>query len=78
MFYFCNFLTNTNFSGHRSTTGAHLALRHNKSPMAAGVTYDRYDNNQDPAYARQQAANGRQQTTAGRKHRTPGRKPLVR
>ena len=30
------------YLGHRSTLGAHMALRTHKSPMAVGVTYDRY------------------------------------
>ena len=30
--------------GHRSTTGATMAVRASKSPMAVGVTYDRYKN----------------------------------
>ena len=29
-------------SGHRSTIGATMSVRSNKSPMAVGVTYDRY------------------------------------
>ena len=29
-------------AGHRSTLGAHMAVRTSKSPMAVGVTYDRY------------------------------------
>ena len=32
----------TLFSGHRSTIGATMSVRSNKSPMAVGVTYDRY------------------------------------
>ena len=28
--------------GHRSTLGAHMSVRTSKSPMAVGVTYDRY------------------------------------
>ena len=29
-------------AGHRSTLGAHMSVRTSKSPMAVGVTYDRY------------------------------------
>ena len=29
-------------SGHRSTVAAHMNMRGSKSPMAMGVTYDRY------------------------------------
>ena len=28
--------------GHRSTIAAHMSVRGSKSPMAIGVTYDRY------------------------------------
>ncbi len=36
--------------GHRSTLGAHMALRTHKSPMAVGVTYDRYGKGPPPAH----------------------------
>ena len=29
-------------AGHRSTIAAHMSVRGSKSPMAIGVTYDRY------------------------------------
>ena len=32
--------------GHRSTIGAHMSVRGSKSPMAIGVTYDRYGERQ--------------------------------
>ena len=36
----------SNLSGHRSTIGAHMSVRGSKSPMAIGVTYDRYGERQ--------------------------------
>ena len=35
-------LTLSYSTGHRSTVGAHMSVRTSKSPMAIGVTYDRY------------------------------------
>ena len=35
------------FPGHRSTVGARMNVQNSKSPMAIGVTYDRYRTRDD-------------------------------